>query len=136
MKFETRKTLIVISDTTIVFEEKGKNPVTYYIVLNEIKEGLQDSIVCLTKNVYGYQTNYTVVRENLYEDYLRTVEECEGNSNAENLSRITRLLLSVTHRVVTSQYTGEYIDEFFWIGDIFETGLLGKDINRIIYTRE
>ena len=49
---------------------------------------------------------------------------------------IAPLWLFIVHRTITTQYTGTYLDEIFWVKDEDSDGKLGKDINRIIYLKD
>ena len=51
LKIENRKTLITKTDSTFIIEEKGKQPVVYYI-LNELRrQGSKDDVVNLVDNL-------------------------------------------------------------------------------------
>lgn len=41
-----------------------------------------------------------------------------------------------THRTITTQFTGTYITDLFWLEDFSSDGKLGKGVNRIIYQEQ
>ena len=59
-----------------------------------------------------------------------------GYSEADVQKLMLPLFLIIVHRTITTQFTGTYLDDFFWVQDEFCDGKLGKDINRIIYLNE
>lgn len=139
--YKELKTLITQTDSTFVFEEKGKEPYTYYII-NEIiglRCGKKDSIVNLTGNVYGYEETWSVVKENDMEEYVETYwdfirkshmfvddEEMFKNNLMNMCAKYWRF---VTHRVITDKYGYRKESDYIWIQDD-NTG------ERIIYSRE
>lgn len=155
IKKEQRKTLIEKTDTTFIIEEKGKKPVVYYI-LNQVEEltsGSKSNIVNLIGNVYGYQEGWCLVRYDLLDQYLKTyakvivdciADQIEDESKDESerdaeihekLNVLTHYWIYATHRTVTTQYTGSYLTEIFWLLDEDNEDKLGKGVNRIIYER-
>lgn len=68
VKSEQRKTLITKTDSTFVIEEKGKQPVAYYIIEGTTR-GSKDEIVNLINNIYGYQESWCVVRYDKIDKY-------------------------------------------------------------------
>ena len=136
---EQRKTLITKTDSsTFVIEEKGKQPVEYYI-LNVVQDGTRgskDEPVNLVANVYGYEETWCVVRSDMLNDYLEANSNYYLDASKSNLDKLQHFWLFAVHRVVTTQYTGTYLDELFWIQDELSDGKLGKDVNRIIYKRD
>ena len=153
VKFDNVKTIVQKTDSTFVVETKGKCPVTYYIlnVLESACVGDKDNIVNLVDNVYGYQICWCVVRSDMVEDYNKDYYTAHNNYlkikyNEEltddekdslqrnELDKLGKYFLFVTHRVVVNKYTHSYESEYFWVQDEMSTKL-GKDINRIIYER-
>lgn len=131
-----KKTLITKTDSTFVIEEKGEKPVVYYI-LNKVSTGTQgskDEVVNLVGDVYGYQTTWCIVRSDLYKDYLEAYRKWELDPSDENMKAVEPFWLFATHRTITTQYTASYITEFFWIQDENHSDILGKNVNRIIYS--
>ncbi len=138
VKTEQRKTLVTKTDSTFVFEEKGRNPVVYY-VLNPLKEGTlgsKDNIVNLINDVYGYQETWCVVREDMKDKYIAANAEFILNPSKENMKKVQPYWLFIIHRTVTTQYTGNFLDDLIWIQDDYSDGKLGKDVNRIIYLQK
>lgn len=139
VKVEQRKTLITKTDSsTFVIEEKGRQPVEYYI-LNIVQEGTKGSKeepVNLVANVYGYQTTWCVVRGDMLNAYLEANGNYYQNPTQENLKKVQPFWLFIVHRTITTQYTGSYLDELFWVQDEDSSGILGKDVNRIIYLKD
>ena len=83
------KTIIIKTDTTITFEEKGGAPTEYKIVCQEYAEGNEDNIVKVYDNFYGYETCW------------------QASLNGK--------IFYITHRIVTNSI-GTYITaEMFWI---------------------
>lgn len=153
VKIENVKTIVEKTDSTFVFETKGRNRVTYYIlnVLEANCAGDKDNIVNLVANVYGYQTCWCVIRSDMMEDYAEThvnaLTNCLKIRNDEKLtddekeklqkselSKLGKYYLFIIHRVIVSQYSHTYKSEYFWIQDEMNTKL-GKDINRIVYIK-
>lgn len=133
---EQRKTLITKTDSTFVIEEKGKNPVVYYI-LNMVPagtEGSKDEVVNLVSDVYGYQTTWCIVRSDLYKDYLEAYSKWILDPSDENMKVVQPFWLFAIHRTITTQYTASYITEYFWIQDEYNSDILGKNVNRIVYS--
>ena len=138
VKYEKRKTLITQTDSTFIVEEKGKSPAVYYI-LNPVKEatmGSKDDVVNLINNVYGYQETWCVVRHDMREKYNEAQYNFYLDPSETNMDKIQPFWLFIVHRTITTQYTGTYLDEIFWIQDELSDGKLGKDINRIIYSKK
>ena len=125
VKEQTIKTIIEKTDTTFIIETKGKEPVEYVIVVNNILNsvGSEDETVNLFDNIYGYQESWFVMTRN---DFNRWRDE--GIYQPDNF-------LTVVHRVIKTQYTHEYKSELFWIQDENHTHL-GKDVDRIIYRKD
>ncbi len=139
IKTEQRKTLITKTDSsTFVIEEKGKQPVEYYIlnVVQDGTRGTKDEPVNLVANVYGYEESWCVVRQDMLNDYLEANKNYYQDSSKANMDRVMHFWLFVVHRVITTQYTGTYLDELFWIQDELSDGKLGKNVNRIIYQKD
>ena len=134
-----RKTLITKTDTsTFVIEEKGKEPVEYFI-LNEVpdgRKGSKDEPVNLVASVYGYEESWCVVRKDMVNDYLEASRAYRQESSKTNMEKLQHFWLFIVHRTITTQYSGTYLDEIFWIQDDLSDGKLGKDINRIIYLKQ
>ena len=137
VKKEQRKTLITKTDSTFIVEEKGKTPVIYYI-LNLVpggNKGSKEDPVNLVDNIYGYEESWCVVRKDMYEKYLDVHYNYFLDSSQANMDKLQHFWLFIVHRTITSQYTGDYLDELFWIQDELNDGKLGIDIHRIIYMR-
>lgn len=139
VKVEQIKTLITQTDSsTFVIEEKGKQPVEYYI-LNKVQEGTRgskDEPVNLVADIYGYEETWCVVRADMYEDYLEAQRNFYLDSSDSNMNKLQHFWLFAVHRTITTQYTSTYLNELFWIQDENSDGKLGKNINRIIYNKE
>ena len=139
VKTERHKTLITRTDSTFIVEEKGRKPVVYYI-LNPVKEGTKGSkeeIVNLINNVYGYEETWCVVRSDMMPKYREAMEKLFVDYSEDKIMKlIAPLWLFIVHRTITTQYTGTYLDEIFWVKDEDSDGKLGKDINRIIYLKD
>ena len=117
-----RKTLISKNDSTIVIDEKGNDPVTY-VILNVAEyncKGNKDEIVNLVDEVFGYQECWAaVLKEDASEyasAYLRCILEPDHVKRSEEISKmIDKYTYHITHRVVTSQYTHNYLSEHVWV---------------------
>lgn len=138
VNIEQRKTLVTITDSTIIIEEKGKKPVEYYIlnIMPDETKGSKDNVVNIVGNVYGYQTTWCLVRYDLLDKYHEAYHQYYLDNSKENLNKITPFWIFAIHRTVTTQYTGMYLDELFWLQDDLNDGKLGKDINRVIYLKQ
>lgn len=138
VKTDHRKTLITKTDSTFIVEEKGKNPIVYYIlnVVFDGTKGSKDEIVNLINNVYGYQETWCVVRYDMLEKYREARYNYYVDDSKENMEKLQKFWLFIVHRTITTQYAGTFLDELFWIQDELSDGKLGKDVNRIIYMRD
>lgn len=138
VKSEEHKTLITMSDTTIVVEEKGKEPVKYYILLQgeDLTMGSKENPVNLASDVYGYQIGWFVVRSDMRAKCLDALGDYMNDKSEANMNRLAQIMLGIVHRTITTKYSGEYLHEVFWIEEISEKGMLGKDVKRIIYSKE
>jgi len=141
IKTEERKTLIHKTDTTFVIEEKGKEPVVYFIINpgHEETVGTKDEPANLINNVYGYEKTWVVICYDKLAEVRDAYSKIAVEESEENISKlkskITSYLLFATHRTVTTQYSKEYLNEMFWIEDSHSDGKLGKEVNRIIYLK-
>ena len=137
LKAEQRKTLITKTDTTIVVEEKGKQPVTYYIlnILEEGSMGSKDNIVNIVDNVYGYQTTWCVIKKDMLDKYVEAYKDFHLDSSDDNRNKLSSFWIFAVSRTVTSQYSGTFESEYFWLEDELNDDKLGKNVNRIIYIR-
>ena len=139
LKKETRKTLITKNDSTFVIEEKGKEPVKYYI-LNVVEEGClgsKDSIVNLVgNNVFGFQKTWCLVRYDMLVKYWESYINYVYDSSDENRIAVSRFWIFATHRTITTQYTGTYQNEYFWLMDVLNDDKLGIDVERIVYSKD
>ena len=136
LKVDNRKTLITITDSTFVIEEKGKEPIIYYILDIVSSTGSQDNIVNLTGNVYGYQKTWCVISQNMLSKYYQSYENCIIDMSEANIEAMTKFWIFATVRTITTRYTGEYINEFFWLMDEINDDKLGKNVNRIVYMKK
>lgn len=134
IKQEVRKTLITKTDSTIVIEEKGKDPVVYYIenITEPLTKGTKDEPANLVANVYGYETTWLLVREDQLDDYYDVFYRLSEEPDKRK-SQLLSYWLIATHRTITTKYTGTYQGEAFWLEDSESSGKLGKGVNRIIY---
>lgn len=116
------KTLIQKNDTEFIIEEKGKQPIIYKIInfATYNSFGDKNNIVNIINNVYGYQECWFVVLEKDYENYNNELFIIYNEPDeTKRLSMITETLNKygyyITHRVVTTEYTHSFIDEFIWV---------------------
>lgn len=138
IKKEQRKAIISISDSTIVVEEKGKKPITYNI-LNPVESGTvgsKDEVVNLVDDIYGYQSTWCVVRQDMMDKYNKAYIDFFKDSTEENLKKIQPFWIFAVHRTITTQYTHSFVNEIFWLQDEMNNDKLGKGINRIIYSKK
>ena len=135
LKVEQRKSLITKTDSTIIVEEKGKQPVVYHIinVVESATQGSKDNVVNLVDDVYGYETTWCVVPQQLYAKFYAALLKWVEDSSDENMQNLSSFWLFAVHRTVTTQYTGSYITDFFWLKDESNLDILGKSVQRIIY---
>ena len=124
IKVENIKTIIERTDSTFIIETKGKEPIEYIIVMNNIfnSAGSDDETINLFDNVYGYQESWYVMTRKDFNEWRN------GTLPAESF------LLEMVHRVIKTQYTHDFVSELFWVKDD-KNSKLGKNINRIIYIR-
>ena len=134
---EQRKTLIVKTDSTFVIEEKGKSPTTYHI-LNLVEAGTsgsKDNIVNLVDNVYGYETSWCVIKDDMMNKYSEAYLNYYLEPTNDNMNVLKSFWIFAVNRIVTTQYSGTYLHEYFWLTDELNNDKLGKNINRIVYSR-
>ena len=120
----------------IIVEEKGKDPVVYYIedVLESDTKGSKEEPVNLVADVYGYQTTWCVVRKDKWLDYyVDKLRYLFVDNSDEKIKNLSSYWLFATHRTITTQYTATYETEMFWVCDEKKSGKLGRGVNRIIY---
>lgn len=135
LKIERRKTLITKTDSTFVIEEKGKQPVVYHIIYVIDSQGSKDNIVNLIDDVYGYEITWSLVRNDLYEKFLEAKHNYFLNRSKENFKKLSQFSIFAVHRTITTQYTGRYETEYFWLQNGLNDDKLGKDVSRIIYSK-
>lgn len=123
IKKETVKTLITRTDSTFVVETKGRTPQTYHIFMKQISRniGTKDNPTNLVANVYGYQECWYVMKAMDYKEW------CMRGDVPAN-----RYLLTIVYRVITTQYTHDYRNEYFWI-ESTENKPVAPGVDRIIY---
>lgn len=117
-----QKTLIEKTDSTFIVEEKGKEPVTY-VILNFAEYnsmGDKDNIVNLVENVYGYQECWSVIlasdAEEYFKVYLSCIAETDETKRLKDIEKmVDKYCYYITRRVVTTQYTHQYLSEHVWI---------------------
>ena len=136
LKKETRKTLITKTDSTFVIEEKGKTPVEYHILNVVETKGSKDSIVNLVGKVYGYQQSWCLVRYDMLTKYYEAYINYVYDGSVEKEKAMSSFWIFATHRTITTQYTGTYDTEYFWLSDELNDDKLGKGVNRIIYSKD
>ena len=132
------KTLITKTDSTFIIEEKGRKPVEYFIInyADFASKGDKDNIVDITgTNVYGYQECWCVVEMKDKEEYFHQHEKAFKGEIEPN--ELQKYWLFIIHRVI-SKYSFEftYSNEFIWVQNEEDDDRLGKDVKRIIYTKE
>ena len=137
VKEQTVKTIVEKTDSTFVIETKGKEPLEYRIVMNNIFDsaGSEEETVNLFDNVYGYQESWVVMTLNDYKKWGEEYEKWTNSGlNQEYFPQTVKYALIVVHRVIKTQFTHDFVSELFWVQDENHTHL-GKDIDRIIYRR-
>ena len=136
IKIESRKTLVYKTDSTFIFEEKGKEPKVFYILNKSFAAsvGDKDNIVNLVNNVYGYQNAWCVIKNEDKDKYFKEKKEV-FKSGTYNYDGLAKYWLFVVNRVISrSQFSFYFENEFYWIeNDTPEDNKLGNNINRIIY---
>lgn len=136
------KTLITKTDSTITFETKGSKPDTYrYLNAPFLAShiGSRDSLANLVADVWGYETEYIAITEDIvkevYEEVEKQIRDKSDTSVSEEeinmlmgISMLKRLddLPKITIRTVSKfEYYFDYKTEIIWIRF--------KDGSRIIY---
>lgn len=131
IKTEQRKTLVTKTDSTFIIEEKGKQPVVYYILNALSSQGSKDDVVNLVDNVYGYEETWCVIPYSLLNNYLEDYQQYRITKDSKKLESYW---LFITHRIISRyRYSFYYDGEYLWITDDLNEDKLGKNINRIIY---
>lgn len=117
-----QKTIIEQTDSTFIIEEKGKDPVMYVIenLVQQNSMGDKDNIVNLVENVYGYQECWCVILAsdalNYQNDYLNCILEKDETKRMKDIEKmVDKYCYYITRRVVTTQYTHDYIAEHVWV---------------------
>lgn len=126
------KTLVTKTDSTIIVETKGQKPVEYRYVDSFIwaeHYGRQDSIINLTKDVYGYESQYFAVTKEAINDARKEVLE-ETKDLADSLKfegkmkmlfglklveKMNKLPIITFRTISKSEYIFEYDTDLFWI---------------------
>ena len=137
------KTIITQTDTTFVFETKGSKPETYTYVDNPfwvMHSGSRDSLVNLVANVWGYESQYVAMSEQLKEelaaeaadmikDLPDSLDEVDINLRVGLLvwSKLDKLPKITVRKISRYSHRYEYDGEYIWIK--FEDG------SRIIYSK-
>ena len=141
---KTIKTLITKTDTTFVIETKGSKPKTYRYIDSPFfsaHEGSRDSLSNIVSDVWGYESQYTVITDETMEEVRSEVQEMIKdmpdslvvNDKINILSGIVMLrkidkLPKITVRTISKyRFTYEYDTDLVWIR--FEDG------SRIIYSK-
>lgn len=133
-KLEQRciKTIVTNTDSTIVFETKGKPSITYYKLsflsngeISDYIHGSKDKPDNLVYDVYGIETGYLCINKNGIE-YMK---KCLNDSILIEYEHLQEFMYDVIFRTITTQYTGSYINKLCWIRDY-------KTCSREIFTRE
>ena len=122
IKTEQRKAIITISNHDITIEEKGKQPVVYEII-DVLNDGSKEKPINLVDDIYGYEHNYAIVRRDLAAKYRESKD-------------ISTYCIFAVHRTITTQFSGSYITEVFWIRDYYENKQLGANVCRIVYYKQ
>ena len=126
-----------MTDSTFVIEEKGKQPIIYRI-LNVVDAGTcgsKDNIVNLVDDVYGYETSWCLVKEDMIGKYSEAYFNYVVTPSNDNMNILKSFWIFAVNRVITTQYTGSFLGECFWLKDELNNDRLGKNINRIVYSR-
>lgn len=117
-----QKTLIEKTDSTFIVEEKGKEPVTFVIesFAQYNSMGDKDNIVNLVDNVYGYQECWCVILASEYEEYFKVylscIAEADETKRMKDIEKmVDKYCYYITRRVVTTQYTHQYLSEHVWV---------------------
>ena len=147
------KTILTKTDSTFIIETKGKKPIVYRFIETPglaFHIGRKDSLVNLVADVYGFQDNYELITEELYNEVIAEVREKQQklaqNESIDSLlqtdslfQKIYKLSLyciilskktpTLTIRTISKyKYLYEYKTDLFWIRF--------KDGSRIIYTKD
>ena len=138
------KTLITQTDTTFVFETKGQKPEIYRYAdspLMAIHMGSRDSLANLVADIWGYESQYFAVTNQIREEVrAETIEQISAmdetqlsdeESNillaANLLKRIDELPIITTRTISKYRFTYEYDTDYVWIHY--------KDGSRIVYSK-
>lgn len=141
---KTIKTLITKTDTTFVIETKGSKPKTYRYIDSPFfstHEGSRDSLSNIVADVWGYESQYTVITEETIEEVRSEVQEMikdmpDSLVFDEKINKLSGLALlrkidklpKITVRTISKyRFTYEYDTDLVWIR--FEDG------SRIIYSK-
>ena len=137
------KTLITKNDNTIVIETKGQKPVTYNYIDNGLMamhSGDRDSLVNLIADVWGYESQYFAISEDLVNDVYKEIDELPDSLRITDpeakkaalglvlLSKSDKMPVITFRTISKSKYRFMYDTDLVWIK--FEDG------SRIIYTKD
>lgn len=127
------KTLVTITDTTVVFETKGYNPVTYRIIARSNK-GTNSDIQNLINDIYGYEEYYHVVNDHDWNTVKRIETTALLIGDQEYyLKEMGKYVLTIVNRTITTRYTGTWISSIIMITDPSGNGSIGKNISKQVY---
>lgn len=138
------KTLITQTDTTFVFETKGQKPETYRYVdmpLMAIHVGSRDSLENLVADIWGYESQYFAITNNIREEVRTETEKQISDMNdtqltdeetnvllaANLIKRIDELPVITTRTISKYHFTYEYDTDYVWIKF--------KDGSRLVYSK-
>ena len=118
IKQENVKTLVTETDSTFIFETKGRKPKIYYILeIDEdsfIGDADENNHERLVNNIFGYQESY-FVSDIPYNKFI-ILDEDEQKKH----------FFTLVHRVISRySFTFEYDSEFHWIRSL--------ECSRIVY---
>lgn len=134
------KTLIEMTDSSIVIETKGQKPVEYMFIGNppaSEHKGSREEVVNLVGNVYGFQSDYVCVLPSFLKELVDKYGEIGKQSNGvgydrekieEDLTKRLKDFFVITFRTI-SKYSFEYAYEtdMVWVSS--------QDGSRVIYTK-
>lgn len=141
------KTLITKTDSTIVIETKGSKPEVYlYMELPIFADhtGSRDSVVNLTADVWGYQSDYWAIPQKLREEAIeQAVKEMENQPDSlvsEDKLKISAAMKMLGRISEMPFITFRYISKYSWKTNFaYKTDIAWikyPDGSRLIYTKD
>lgn len=120
---ESAQRILIEKYDTLFWITEERDRRVGYIIIDRYElgcEGDKDNIVYLAQDVYGYEECWCAVLANEYSEYLNEKSKCTLETNHEKRASLISKLFDkyvhfITHRVITTPYSHQFIKDFFWV---------------------